>query len=159
MSKEDAQKKEVITQEGYNNLQEELERRKSKVREDIANRLEEATEQGDLSENSAYKSALEDKELNETRIAEIEEILSNSIVKSNDNDPAVGIGDKCKIKRLEDGKEFEVEIVGKEEANPAEKKISSASPIGAGMHGLHKGDKFTAKLPSGNVEYKIVDIE
>lgn len=149
----------VITKEGLEELKAELENRKTNIRTKIADDIAKAREQGDLSENAAYSAAMEAKQFNETRIEEIESIIKNSIVKeANTKDKFAGIGEKISIKRESDSTKLTYTLVGENEADPSEGKISIKSPIGNGVSGKKKGDKFTVKLPSGEERFELVSI-
>lgn len=149
----------ILTKEGEQKLKDELNERMEVTRKEIANKLEAATDQGDLSENSAYKSALEEKELNENRITEIQDILANSVVRSTSaSTSTVGIGNKVKLKMAGSDKEMEVTIVGKSEADPTQQMISVSSPIGAAIYGKSKGENVQVKLPTGETEVEITNI-
>lgn len=148
----------AITQEGYDKLVAELEERKTVVRNDIANKLELATEQGDLSENAAYKGALEEKEFNEKRIEDLEDLIANSqVIDDSQNTTHIGLGNKVKLRRS-DKVEFSYSLVGKSEANPLEGQISIESPIGKAIYGKSKGQTVQVVLPKKTDEYTVVDI-
>lgn len=154
-----ADAKSVLTREGYDKLIEELNERKKVKRVEIANKLESATEQGDLSENSAYKSALEEKELNEAKIEEIEKMLADSTIVAQDTRTHIaGIGDKVVLKSLADDKTVEYTLVGKSETDPAKGYISVESPVGKAVYGRTIGETVDVNLPLKTVKYKIAKI-
>lgn len=147
-----------ITKEGFKKLQDELEDRRTSVRQQIAKAIKEAKEQGDLSENAEYAEAKTQQSENEARIAELEMHIKNSqIVERDENVKGVQIGSKVKVKW--NGSEAEFEIVGSNESDPLNFKISNESPTGRAFMGKVKGDKVEAEIPSGKVEYKILDIK
>lgn len=149
----------VLTKEGYDNLVKELEDRRENKREEIANKLEVATEQGDLSENSAYKSALEEKELNEAKIEELERILANAKIGDNSSPASVaGLGDKIILESVIDNKESIYTLVGRSETDPAKGFISIESPVGKAVYGQRLGSTIEVKLPLKKVVYKLVKI-
>jgi transcription elongation factor GreA len=151
--------RDLLTKEGFEKLVAELEERKSKQRVEIANKLELATEQGDLSENAAYKAALEEKELNESRIEELEHLVLNAHVSDEPkNSNHVGLGDTVVVKNLANNKKFTYIIVGRSETDPKEGKISLESPIGKAFFGKSVGDKVTVSLPTATIEYKLEKI-
>jgi transcription elongation factor GreA len=160
-SKSDKKKDQnILTEEGAEKLKEELNQRIKEKRVEIANRLETATEQGDLSENAAYKSALEEKELNENRITELEDILSNSIIQKQAHSKlTVGLGSEVVIKRSDVGKKQEITIVGKSESDPANMRISVDSPIGEALYGSDKGSTVKVKLPNRTIEVEIISVK
>lgn len=149
----------TFTEEGLKNIEEELEDRKTNVRTKIADDIDKAREQGDLSENAAYKAALEAKEFNENRITELKDMLNRATISEKAEKGLVGIGVKVKLQNLSNNSEYEFDIVGQSEADPVNKKISIESPIGAAIKGKKKGDEVVVDLPTGEVKYKILAIE
>lgn len=147
-----------ITEEGLRKIKEELEHRKTVVRQGIANAIKEAKEQGDLSENAEYTEAKRQQGENEARIAELEFMLKESTVVSyNKSSDTVQMGSKVRVKF--NGSEMEFQIVGSNEANPSEMKISNESPMGKGFMGKKKGDEVEIETPGGKVRYKILDVK
>jgi transcription elongation factor GreA len=148
-----------LTEEGLKKIKEELERRKTAVRQSIANAIKEAKEQGDLSENAEYSEAKRQQAENEARIAELEYTLKESTVVSynKSNGGTVQMGASVKVKF--NGDEMEFQIVGSNEANPSESKISNESPMGKAFMGHSKGDKVEADTPGGKVKYVILDVK
>lgn len=152
-------KKFITTKEGLNDLQKELETRMTETRKKVADDISHAREQGDLSENAAYTAALEAKQFNEARISELEDLIKNAEVKKvNKKDKFVGIGEKVKILRIQDKKEFNYTLVGENESDPSEGKISIKSPIGKALLNKKASDKVRIDLPSGSQEYEILSI-
>lgn len=152
-------KKNIFTKEGYEKVRDELERLKNVVRLEIAAKLNEAISFGDLSENAAYQAAMELRDINENKIAELEEILSNAkVVKSNADKGIISVGSKVKLKS-EDGNELEFEIVGTGETDLIAKKFNADSPLANAVMGKKKGDKVVAELPTGKVGYKIISVK
>ncbi len=153
-------KKNIFTKEGYEKLKEELERLKTDFRLEIAGKLNEATEYGDLSENAAYQSAMEMRDMNENKIAELEEILSNAkVVKaSTTSKDIVSMGSNVKLES-DNGEVLEFEIVGTGETDLINKKFNIDSPLATSVIGKKKGDLVQVKLPSGKSEYKIVSVK
>ncbi|BDQ05025.1 MAG: transcription elongation factor GreA [Candidatus Dojkabacteria bacterium] len=152
--------KHTLTKEGYESLKKELERLKTEVRQEIAAKLAEAASYGDLSENAAYQAAVEMRDINENRIAELEEILANAKIvrpRTSSKKDVVSIGSKVKL-RQENGKEIEFEIVGKGETDLALKKFNVDSPLGSAVLGKKKGDEVEIELPSGKFKYKIISV-
>lgn len=148
----------LITEEGLKKIKEELEHRRVTLRQNIANAIKEAKEQGDLSENAEYSEAKRQQAENEARVAELEFMLKDSTVVSyNENLGVVQMGSKVKVKF--NGSEIEFQIVGSNEANPGEMKISNESPMGKGFLGSKKGDKVEIDTPSGIIKYDILDIK
>lgn len=145
-----------LTKEGVDALQTELDSLTAK-RGDIAEAIRSARELGDLAENAEYQSALAEKERNEARISEIENILQNvEIIKKPRAGDKVQMGSRVKLKS--DGKTKEFQIVGTVEADPLSGKISDESPIGQALMDQKVGDKVEIKTPAETATYKIVDI-
>ncbi len=149
----------ILTEKGYQKLIEELKHLKEKALPEVAERIAEAKELGDLSENAEYQDAKDEQGLIAKRILEIEEILRNAKVLSTKevDREKVEVGNKVIIES--DGKQFEYEIVGMNEADPAQGKISNESPLGQALLGRKKGEEIELDLPKGKVLYKIVDIK
>lgn len=148
----------LITKEGLKKLQDELEERRGKVRQEIAQAIKEAKEQGDLSENAEYSEAKRQQGENETRVAELEMVIKSSQVVEHDNSAnGIQMGSKVKVKF--NGSEMEFQIVGSNEADPGYFKISNESPMGKAFMGKKKGDKVEVDTPGGKVKYTILDVK
>ena len=146
-----------ITEEGLKKITEELDNRRTTIRQSIANAIKEAKEQGDLSENAEYSEAKAQQSENEARIAELEFMLKEStVVKYDKSSGGAQMGSKVKVKF--DGSEMEFQIVGSNEADPAEMKISNESPMGRAFMGCSKGDKVEVDTPGGKAKYEILDV-
>ena len=142
-----------LTKEGVAELEAELESLK-KQRVEIARKIKIARDHGDLTENAEYQNAREEQGTAESRIAEIEHILSNvELIEEPKNSGTVELGNTVALKS--DGGEKHFTIVGSVEANPAENKISDESPIGQALLGKKVGDDVTIELPNGPVMYKV----
>ena len=144
-----------ITSEGKKELELELEALKSR-RGDVAEKISNARDFGDLSENAEYDAAREEQGLLETRIAEIEEIINNADIIKGGSKSLVGLGSKVDLKI--GTKTVTYTIVGPVEANPLEGKISNESPIGVALFGRKVGDDAEITTPKGVVKYKIAQI-
>lgn len=145
-----------LTEKGRKELEVELEELKSR-RGEIADKIAEARDYGDLSENAEYDSAREEQGLVETRIAEIEEILMNAEdIKASKSD-TVHLGSAVELKN--GTKTVTYTVVGSVEANPGEGKISDESPIGAALMGKKVGEKATITTPKGEITYQINSIK
>lgn len=144
-----------ITEDGKKELETELEALKAR-RGDVADKIAEARDFGDLSENAEYDAAREEQGLLETRIAEIEEIINNADIIKGGSNGLVGLGSKVEL--TSDGKTVTYTIVGPVEANPLEGKISNESPIGLALFGRKVGDDATITTPKGSVTYKIASV-
>jgi len=148
----------IMTQKGQDELKKELEERKLKTRKTVADEIETARQQGDLSENSAYKNALENKEFNEVRISQLEDMINNSEITAKNKKGVVGIGSKVKIQNSGDNSITEFAIVGQSESDPAKGKISNSSPIGAALMDKKVGETVAVELPAGKVVFVIKQI-
>jgi transcription elongation factor GreA len=147
-----------ITADGLKKIKEELENRKNVIRQNIANAIKEAKEQGDLSENAEYSEAKSQQAENEARIAELEFMLKESQVVSYDSASSmIQMGSKIKVST--NGNEMEFQIVGTNESDPSNFRISNESPMGKGFMGKHKGEEVEIETPSGKVKYKILDVK
>jgi transcription elongation factor GreA len=147
-----------LTEEGLKKIKEELGYRRTTVRQDIANAIKEAKEQGDLSENAEYSEAKRQQAENEARIAELEYLLKEAQVVSYDrNSGVVQMGSKVKVKW--NGSEMDFQIVGSNEASPSEFKISNESPMGKAFMSHKKGEKVEVDTPGGRMKYTILDVK
>ncbi|OYX53881.1 transcription elongation factor GreA [Candidatus Saccharibacteria bacterium 32-50-13] len=145
-----------ITAEGKTELEAELEQLKAR-RGDIADKIAEARDYGDLSENAEYDAAREEQGLVESRIAEIEDILMNAELIKGGSKTKVGLGSTVELKTGK--KTVSYTVVGPVEANPLESKISNESPIGKALFGKKVGDTATITTPKGEVTYEITAIK
>ncbi len=153
----------ILTEEGVLKLEEELHYLKTTKRPEVANKIKEAREFGDLSENSEYDAAQNELAIMEARIKDIEETLKNVVVldQSQLSKNIVSIGSKVTLRDMEfpdDEPEWFI-IVGMTESNPSENKISDQSPVGKALLGKKKGEKVLVEAPGGEFEYEILNIE
>jgi transcription elongation factor GreA len=150
-------KKYLLTQEGLMKLNEELKVLVNEKRKEVIERIREAAAHGDLSENADYAQAREEQSFIEGRIQEIEDMVKNAeIITASTQHSTVTIGSTVKIKV--GGEEKHYAIVGSNEANPGEGKISNESLVGRALLGKKVGDKVSVTTPAGDVEYEIVSI-
>ncbi|NCF75507.1 MAG: transcription elongation factor GreA [Xanthomonadaceae bacterium] len=151
--------KKFISVEGLEKIKKELEEIKKIKRPELINRIQEAKELGDLSENADYHSAKEEQSFMEYRVLELEDLIKNSIVIDNSqkNNEMVGVGSTVKIKN--NNNEQEYTITGSNEADPISGKISNESPLGKEMMDKKVGDEFLVETPKGEVKYKILGIK
>ncbi len=142
-------------------LQEELNYLKTVREKEVADQIKEARSFGDLSENSEYDEAKNEQGKLYSRIAELEGILSNYvIIEDHAKDPdAVRLGSRITVKDLEFGDTETYQVVGSQEADPMNGRISEESPFGKALLGHKVGDKVTVEAPNGAVRYEIVKIE
>lgn len=147
-----------ITKEGLEALEKGFDLLLNKKRPPLVDRLENARQQGDLSENSDYKSAKEDLEFLDGRIEELKFVINNAqVVKKNGVTGKVAIGTRVTVKT--NGSKQAFELVGHWEADPIKKKISHSSPLGQALMGKKVGETVEVEAPAGKVLYKIVSIE
>ncbi len=150
----------VLTPEGQARLEDELHHLETVRRREVGERIKEAKEFGDISENSEYDDAKNEQAWVESRIAEINQILANAtIIKSPRKSDKVTLGCKVELKDKESKEVHKYQIVGSAEADPAQDKISNESPVGQAILGKKKGDTVKVTTPSGReLEYTIVKI-
>jgi transcription elongation factor GreA len=146
-----------MTKEGLEKLQVELKELVDIKRPEIAKKIQEAREMGDISENALYDSARQEQAFIEGRISELEEIIKNAQISTAESKDSIVVG--CKVTVHIDGDQEIFHIVGAPEANPLEKKISHESPLGASLMGKRVGDKVEVAAPIGKLVYKILKIE
>lgn len=146
----------VVSQEKFDEMQEELENLKTVRRTEIAKNLEYARSLGDLSENAEYQEARELQAATEERIRRLEELVKRAkIVTDGKKKDVVGFGSKVSIQKSGSDEVYEYVIVGSEEADMRERKLSHVSPLGASLMGKKKGDKFTFETPNGKQTYTV----
>lgn len=154
-------KKNILTYEGLKDLENELEDLKVVKRNEVAQKIKEAREQGDLSENAEYDAAKDEQRDIEARIEELEKILKNAEVIDEDEVDLEKISVGCKVKVYDNefDEEFEFRLVGSTEANSLENKISNESPLGQAVIGRRIGEVVDVETPTGTMQYKILDIQ
>lgn len=155
------EKKNLLTYAGLKKLEEELHDLKVVKRKEVAEKIKEAREQGDLSENAEYDAAKDEQRDIEARIEEIEKILKNAevVVEDEVDLDKISVGCKVKVHDFEFEEDIELKIVGSTEANSLEGKISNESPVGKALMGRHKGDVVEVEMPSGVMQYKVLEIQ
>lgn len=150
----------ILTPQGKKQLEERLEFFKSVRRPEVAKKIGIAREFGDLSENSEYDAAKEEQAQVEGEIAEMEDILLNcKVVTERTNDGTIGIGSTVKLYDEDFDEELVYQILGSNESDPANGKISNNSPVGTALLGHRKGETISVKLEHGVIEYKILDVQ
>ena len=152
-------KKNILTYEGLKALEDELDDLKVNRRREVAQKIKEARELGDLSENAEYDAAKEEQRDIEQRIEEIDKILKKAeVVVDEDIDSGViNVGSTVTIKDLEFDEEMQYKIVGSTEADSLQGKISNESPVGKALIGAQKGDVVEVETPAGIIKYEILD--
>ena len=150
----------LYTQQGYQELVEELHYLKHEKREKIKNDIAVARSFGDLSENSEYDEARNEQAKNEARIKELEELLENAVIldESSIDTSVVSLGSTVKVYNNAMAMEMTYDLVGSNEANPMEGKISDQSPIGAALIGKRAGDEVEVEVPNGTVGMKVLEV-
>ncbi len=153
-------KENILTYEGLKKLEDELENLKVVRRKEVSQKIKEAREQGDLSENAEYDAAKDEQRDIEARIEELEKILKNAevVVEEEADLDKVSIGCSVKILDCEFDEELEYKIVGSTEANSLKGKISNESPVGKALLGKQVGDTVTVETPAGEFSYKVLSI-
>ncbi|MBQ3013533.1 MAG: transcription elongation factor GreA [Clostridia bacterium] len=148
------------TQKGYQELVDELHYLKHEKREKIKNDIAVARSFGDLSENSEYDEARNEQAKNEARIKELEELLENAVIldESTIDTSVVSLGSKVKIFHYGMNGEVTYDLVGSNESNPMEGKISDQSPIGEALIGKREGDEFEVETLAGTMKIKILEV-
>jgi len=151
----------MLTEEGYEKLENELEYLETEKRREVAKRIKVAREFGDISENSEYDDAKNEQAFVEGRIQEIKNMINNAhVVKDEDvTDKKVNLGTKVMLHDLDSDEKISYTLVGSAEADPLNYKISNESPIGKAILGHGIGDEVTVETPAGEVNYKIISIK
>lgn len=155
------EKEVILTVAGLKNLEEELEQLKTVRRREVAARIKQAIEFGDISENSEYEDAKNEQAFIEGRIMTLERMLRNAKIIDDDEHKGseeVVLGSTVLLKDLEYGDELEYTIVGSVEADPEKHKISNESPVGRAILGQQKGSVVEVNVPAGTLKYQILDI-
>ena len=153
------EKKNLLTRAGLNKLENELHNLKVNKRQEIAEKIKEAREQGDLSENAEYDAAKDEQREIEERIVAIEFLLKNAEVVDDAEEGTINIGCKVKLFDKEFDEEVEYMIVGSTEANSLQGKISNESPVGMALLHHKVGDEVTVETQAGVLEYKVLSVE
>lgn len=156
-----AEKKNILTYEGLKLLEEEVQDLKVNKRREVAQKIKEAREQGDLSENAEYDAAKDEQRDIEARIEEIDKILKNAEVVIEDEVDLnkINIGCRVKIMDLEYDDILDYKLVGSTEANSLKGKISNESPVGRALIGKQIGDTIEVETQAGTIKYKILEIQ
>lgn len=154
-------KKNILTYQGLKKLEDELQELKVVKRKEVAQKIKEAREQGDLSENAEYDAAKDEQRDIEARIEDIEKILKNAevVVEEEVELDKISIGCTVRILDCEYKEELEYKIVGSTEANSLKGKISNESPVGRALMGSKIGDVVKVETQVGELEYKVLEIQ
>ncbi|MCI8838285.1 MAG: transcription elongation factor GreA [Hungatella sp.] len=156
-----AEKKNILTYAGLKQYEDELHNLKVVKRKEVAQKIKEAREQGDLSENAEYDAAKDEQRDIELRIEELEKLLKNAevVVEEEIDLEKINIGCKVKVYEIEEDEEMEFRIVGSTEANSLQNKISNESPVGQALLGKKVGDVVDVETQVGVIQYKVLEIQ
>jgi transcription elongation factor GreA len=151
----------ILTKEGYQALKREIEDLSTRRRREIAERIKQAREFGDIAENAEYDTAKNEQAMLEARIAKLEERLASArvIEKREISKDVVSVGSTVRLRDVDAKQTVEYRIVGSAEANPAELKLSNESPVGKAIMGRKKGETVEVATPRGSLKYKILEIK
>lgn len=154
-------KKRLLTYAGLKAIEDELENLKVVKRKEVAGKIKEAREQGDLSENAEYDAAKDEQRDIELRIEELEKLLKNAevVVEEEIDVNKINIGCKVKLLDVEYDEEMEFYIVGSTEANSLQNKISNEAPVGRALIGKSVGDVVDVETQAGIIQYKVLEIQ
>ena len=156
-----ADKKHILTYTGLKQYEDELQDLKVNKRQEIAQKIKEAREQGDLSENAEYDAAKDEQRDIEARIEQLEKLLKNAevVVEEEIDLEKINIGCRVKVLDMEFDEEMEFKIVGSTEANSLQNKISNESPVGHALLGKKAGDIVDVETRAGVIQYKVLEIQ
>jgi transcription elongation factor GreA len=151
----------ILTPDGHKKLKAEIEQLSTVKRREVAERIKQAREFGDIAENSEYDDAKNEQAMLEHRIATLEERLKSArvIEKREITTDVVSVGTIVRLRDVDAKETIEYAIVGSAEANPAENKLSNESPVGKAILGHKKGETVEVSAPRGSLKYKIMDIK
>lgn len=156
-----AEKKNILTYAGLKQYEDELQNLKVVKRKEVAQKIKEAREQGDLSENAEYDAAKDEQRDIELRIEELEKLLKNAevVVEDEIDLDKINVGCKVKVYEIDFDEEMEFRIVGSTEANSLQNKISNESPVGKALLGKRVGDVVDVETQVGVIQYKVLEIQ
>jgi transcription elongation factor GreA len=151
----------ILTPEGHDRLKEEIQHLSTVKRREVAERIKQAREFGDIAENSEYDDAKNEQAMVEHRIATLQERLASARIVNKKEIPTgvVAVGTKVRLRDIDAKETIEYHIVGSAEANPAEQKLSNESPVGKAIMGHKKGETVEVSAPRGSLKFKIMDIK
>ena len=156
-----AEKKNILTYAGLKQYEDELQNLKVFKRKEVAQKIKEAREQGDLSENAEYDAAKDEQRDIEARIEELEKLLKNAevVVEDEIDLEKINVGCQVKVYDIDFDEEMEFKIVGSTEANSLQNKISNESPVGKALIGRRVGDVVDVETQVGVIQYKVLEIQ
>jgi transcription elongation factor GreA len=151
----------ILTAEGHDKLKEEIEHLSTVKRREVAERIKQAREFGDIAENSEYDDAKNEQAMLEHRISMLEERLKGARIVAKNDAPkgVVAVGTKVRLRDMDAKETIEYHVVGSAEANPAEHKLSNESPVGKAIMGKKKGEVVEVAAPRGSLKYKIMEVK
>ena len=151
----------ILTAEGHDKLREEIEHLSTVKRREVAERIKQAREFGDIAENSEYDDAKNEQAMLEHRISMLEERLKGARIVAKNDAPkgVVAVGTKVRLRDMDAKETIEYHVVGSAEANPAEHKLSNESPVGKAIMGKKKGEIVEVAAPRGSRKYKIMEVK
>jgi transcription elongation factor GreA len=151
----------ILTAEGHDKLREEIEHLSTVKRREVAERIKQAREFGDIAENSEYDDAKNEQAMLEHRISMLEERLKGARIVAKNDAPkgVVAVGTKVRLRDMDAKETIEYHVVGSAEANPAEHKLSNESPVGKAIMGKKKGEIVEVAAPRGSLKYKIMEVK
>jgi transcription elongation factor GreA len=151
----------ILTAEGHDKLREEIEHLSTVKRREVAERIKQAREFGDIAENSEYDDAKNEQAMLEHRISMLEERLKGARIVAKNDAPkgVVAVGTKVRLRDMAAKETIEYHVVGSAEANPAEHKLSNESPVGKAIMGKKKGEVVEVAAPRGSLKYKIMEVK
>jgi transcription elongation factor GreA len=158
---EEPVKEVILTAEGHTKLKDEIQYLSTVKRREVAERISQAREFGDISENSEYDDAKNEQAMLEHRIATLQDRLTSARVVNKKEIPTgvVAVGTKVRLRDIDAKETVEYHIVGSAEANPAEYKLSNESPVGKAIIGHKKGETVEVTAPRGSLKFKIMEIK
>ena len=156
-----AEKKNILTYAGLKQYEDELQNLKVFRRKEVAQKIKEAREQGDLSENAEYDAAKDEQRDIELRIEELEKLVKNAevVVEDEIDLEKISVGCQVKVLEMDEDEEMEFRIVGSTEANSLQNKISNESPVGHALLGKKVGDVVDVETQVGVIQYKVLEIQ
>ena len=156
-----AEKKNILTYAGLKQYEDELQNLKVFRRKEVAQKIKEAREQGDLSENAEYDAAKDEQRDIELRIEELEKLLKNAevVVEDEIDLEKISVGCQVKVLEMDEDEEMEFRIVGSTEANSLQNKISNEAPVGRALIGKSVGDVVDVETQAGIIQYKVLEIQ
>lgn len=151
----------TVSRSGFVKLQEELEYLVTVKRKEVAEKLKEARSYGDLSENAEYDEAKNEQGMLEAKIADLEAMIANAVIVDEDslNKDEIGIGSTVILYDYDMQEEWEIKIVGSNESDPDNNKLSDESPIGKACLRKHLGEVFEVEVPAGTLKFKVVSVK